>query len=758
MILLSLVAIFVAASGAQHLGFSTNYRVFFSKDNPQLNTFEEFQKVYTKTDNVLFVVKAPEGDAFQEDVLEAVQELTDGSWRLPYASRVDSVSNFQYTYAEDDDLIVEDLVEEAPSSYSAEERVAKKKVSMDEPILKERLVSKDGNTTGVNVTMNFRGEDPLEVNKTAAKARELRDKVLENHPDLKIAVSGLVAMNNGFMEASQNDMATLVPLMYTILLVALVLFLRSFWGTVATLFMIALSAAAGMGFAGWMGYPLTPPSASAPTIILTLAIADSVHVLNAVFKFMQAGMKKHEALVESIRVNMQPIFLTSVTTAIGFMSLNFSDSPPFRHLGNMTAFGVMAAFFLSVTFLPAIASLLPMKVKQRPENHSGVMDKFAEWVIRSRKFLLVSVSLLVIGLAVMIPRIELNDEFVQYFDESFEFRRDTDFMMNNLTGLYNAEFSLGAGEAGAIAEPEYLKKVDEFAKWLETQPEVQHVYSMVDVFKRLNKNLHGDDPAYDRIPETRRLAAQYLLLYEMSLPRGLDINDRINVDKSATRMTVTLNDISTVEMRDFKDRSEQWLKDNAPAHMHTLATSSNLMFAYISERNIKSMTKGNALALFLISILIMFALRSVKMGLFSMIPNLVPAIMAFGIWAIFVGQVNMAVSVVMAVSLGIIVDDTVHFLSKYYRARREKGMGSRDSVRYAFHMVGSALVITSFVLIAGFAVLATSAFQMNSVMGSLNALAIGCALFADFLLLPPLLMLLDRKDPKPIKSAATAPE
>jgi predicted RND superfamily exporter protein len=180
--------------------------------------------------------------------------------------------------------------------------------------------------------------------------------------------------------------------------------------------------------------------------------------------------------------------------------------------------------------------------------------------------------------------------------------------------------------------------------------------------------------------------------------------------------------------------------------MHRDGASPTLMFSNIGARNIKSMLLGTTVALILISLILIFALRSVKIGLLSLIPNLIPAALAFGLWGIMVGQIGLALSVVTGMTLGIVVDDTVHFLSKYLRARREKGLNSQDAVRYAFNTVGLALVVTSLVLAAGFFVLTFSAFQLNSNMAIMTAVTIVFAIVADFLLLPPLLMALDGKE------------
>jgi len=289
-----------------------------------------------------------------------------------------------------------------------------------------------------------------------------------------------------------------------------------------------------------------------------------------------------------------------------------------------------------------------------------------------------------------------------------------------------------------------LKKVDQFADWYRQQPETKHVNVITDTFKRLNKNMHGDDPAYYKLPEERDLAAQYLLLYEMSLPYGLDLNNQVNVDKSATRISITLGTLSTKNILELELRAEAWLKENAP-EMLTTGASPSVMFAHIGERNIRSMLTGTVVALILISMILMVALRSVKMGLISLVPNLIPAAIAFGVWGLFVGEVGLALSVVVTMTLGIVVDDTVHFISKYLRAQRENNLNSQDAVRYAFANVGVALWVTSLLLIAGFLVLTLSAFELNSGMGLLTAITIGVALAVDFLFLPTLLMKLEGK-------------
>jgi len=577
--------------------------------------------------------------------------------------------------------------------------------------------------------------------------REMVKGLEADYPDIKFQTTGIVAMNQAFPEAITADAQKLLPLAFLVVIVGLVLFLRNMWGTIGTVIVIFFSIMLGMGSAGWLGILLTPPAASAPTVILTLAVADCVHFLVSLLQNMRNGLSKNDSIVESLRINLVPIFLTSVTTAIGFLSMNFSDSPPFHDLGNIVALGVLGAFVLSIFFLPALIAVMPVKVKQRDSSKSTMMEKFANFVIAWQKPLLYGMAVIMIGVSLMTPKNKLNDIFVNYFDTTVPFRVATDDVTNKLSGLYLLDYDLDSGEEGGVGKPEFLADVEKFENYIKTIDGVQHVSAITETMRRLNRSMHGDDDAYYKLPEQRELSAQYLLFYEMSLPTGLDLNNQINQDKSKTRLTVTMETMSTSEVIAFEDQTYAWMQENTPS-IATLSTGATSMFTHISMRNIKSMLFGTGVALVLISLILLFALRSVKFGLISLIPNIIPALMGFGVWALLVGEVSLAVSVVVAMTLGIVVDDTIHYLSKYLRARRERGMSPEEAVRYAFNTVGVALVVTTIVLAAGFMVLAQSNFLLNSQMGLLTAITIVIALIVDFLFLPAFLMAVD-KDKKP---------
>ena len=387
--------------------------------------------------------------------------------------------------------------------------------------------------------------------------------------------------------------------------------------------------------------------------------------------------------------------------------------PPFRVLGNLVAFGVLCAFVYSMTLLPALLAILPLRAPRARAAAAGpgFFDRLGDFVVARRTYLLWFAGLLTAALLMGIPRIELTDNWTQYFDERYEFRRDTDFVIENLTGMEALEYSLSAGREGGITDPDYLHAVDAFAAWFRSQPEVTHVQAFPDIMKRLNRNMHGDDPAFHRLPDDPALAAQYLLLYELSLPFGNDLNNRIDVAKSATRLTATMRSLTSRQQRDLDARAQAWLHANSP-RIATEASGVSIVFAHLSQRNIESMLRGTIIAMALISLILIGVFRSVRLGLVSLVPNFIPAAMSFGLWGYLVGHVGLAGSVMVAIAFGIIVDDTIHFLNKYLTARRE-GLPSTDAVRSAFRSVGHALWTTTTVLSLGFLVFATSGFEVS---------------------------------------------
>ena len=742
-VLLASVVMLALAAGARFITVTNDYRILLGEDNPQLAAFDALQNTYSVSNQALIAVTPRDGTVFTRETLGAIEELTEAGWRTPYSARVNSLTNYTHSEGLEDDLVVGPLVEDAQSLSDSDLRRVED-IALGAADIAGRLVSRDGRTAGVAIDFILPEEHDKAVVEITDFLRSELEQARADHPGIDCYLTGDVVMNRTFADATRDDLESLTPTVFLIIVALTVLILRSFLGAAAIVAVLAFVVNSTVGFAGWTGVVFSPTNAGVPIIVMVIAIADSIHIVTSVLLGLRRGLERNAAIVESMRINAYPVLITSVTTAIGFLSLNASDSPPFRVLGNYVAFGVLCAFLYTMTLLPALLSLLPLRARPARPGGTAFFDRLADFVIARRRLLLGSLSLVVVVLILGIPRIELGDNMAQYFDDRYEFRRHTDYVVDNLTGVDKLEYSLGSGGEGGITRPEYLRKVEAFAEWFRQQPEVTHVQAFPDIMKRLNRNMHGDDPAYYRLPEDPDLAAQYLLLYELSLPFGSDLNDRIDVAKSATRMVVVTRNAWSRDLRALDQRARDWLDANVPDFSQE-ASGLSVVFAHLSLRNIHSMLRGTIVAMALISFILIWIFRSVRVGLLSLLPNFIPALMSFGLWGYLVGHVGIASSVVIAVVFGIVVDDTVHFLSKYLKARRE-GLPAPEAVRSAFHTVGHALWTTTAVLSAGFLVFATSGFEVSWALGLLVTFTILFALVADFLLLPPLLIAIDRRN------------
>ncbi|MDH5480893.1 MAG: MMPL family transporter, partial [Nitrosomonas sp.] len=491
-IILSLLIIAITGYGIQYLQFKSDYRMFFSEENPQLIAYESLQKTYTKDDNVLLVITPENNNVFTSRNLAIAEELTHNLWQTPHSTRVDSITNFQYSHAKEDDLIVENLVNNA-------EQLSKGKISqikeyaLNEPLLVNRLVSPDARVMGFNIVIQRPGiNQNTETNQITEFIRQQAKQLKLKYPDLDIRITGSVMMDTAFAESSELDMRTLTPAMLIVIIIVLWLLIKSGWGVLAAATMITLSIVAAVGLAGWMNIAFSPSSIPAPTILLTLAVANTVHILTSYYNSLAHGVEKFQSMVDSLKGNFKAIFFTNLSTAIGFLSMNFSESPPFRDLGNITAMGVGVAFILAISFLPALVVLLPATKNKISINSNKIWEKLADQIMAHGRTYFIFLTIVVMALIACIPMNTLDDEYVKYFNNSVEFRQDTDYTTDNLTGIYRIDYSLKSSIDGGINDPEFLRKVDAFVEWYRQQPETIHVFAITDILKRLNQNMHGD--------------------------------------------------------------------------------------------------------------------------------------------------------------------------------------------------------------------------------------------------------------------------
>ena len=758
MVTLTFIAAFAVYAGMPNLRLDTDGRVFMGPDNPDKQMLDQFEQEFAKDDNLNILVIPKDGKVFTPDTLKMIGALTEDAWNLPFVRLVNSITRFQHSYADDDMMTVEDLIPD-PETVTQAEADAAKAIALSRIEIRNALIGDAASLTQVGIIFRLPGLDlASEIPTIMAEATPLLETYRAAYPDVTFQITGSVAVGEQFAVASQDDGATLTPAMLVAMLVIVGVLLRTIFGVLSVLTIAVLSALVSLGALGWSGVPLNSATAVAPLMIITLAVASTVHILSSVRQTMQDTTDRIIWAKRAVADHGLAITVAIFTTAIGFLSLNFSISPPFRQLGNMVAAGMVGVWLFTMFLLPALICWLPAKRTQKTASVDRVMTALGEWVIAHQRGLLLGIPALIIAFGIGITQIKLEDDFLRYFDERYEIRLATDYYEDNLGGLNVLEYAVDTGTESGINSVDYLRQIDALSTYLRAQPEISNVRTLTDIIKRLNQNMNGDDTAYYRLPDSDEEASQYLFLYELSLGYGMDLTDQINVDRSAVRITAYVPRTTTADLQALDARIQNWFNQNAPA-LQTPVTGQTHVYTMISARDVPAMLQGTILALIFISFVILMVLRNVKLGLISLVPNLIPALMAFGLWGYAVGTVTLAVSIVVAMTLGIVVDDTVHFILKYANARK-RGDTPEDSVRYAFKSVGMALTVTSLGLVVGFAILGQSGFAVNRDLARLTAVTLAFALFIDFLFLPPLLIWMDKmkKTPssKTVKTTAAA--
>lgn len=738
---LGVIALIGMGSQIPRLAVTGDFKVLFSDENPYLQRANAIDEQFLTADSIVFLLEPSGSSIYTRDNLEMIEWFTDEAWQLPYSIRVDSLTNFQRTNADEDSITVDYFITDA-ADLSDEDVAERKAYATKSKILSNAFTNNEGNASALQVTLAMPEGDRIDLLKELAVAsRALAERAEQKYPGLKVYLSGDVFLENAFVEIIGHDLREIIPIVLFVCCFIVALLLRSVAAVICTLVIILFSVTFTMGAAALAGVVLTTTSVMAPLMVIVLALADAIHLITQFIIQLRSGYSKDQAIIKSLQMNIRPIFLTSVTTAIGFLGMNFSASPAFHDFGNIAAGGVMVAYLFSMTIFPAMMSWLPVS-KRAPLELVNAMDWLANYTVRSSYQILIFTGIAMAAVIMFIPNNELNDEVIDYFDESTEFRQALEFGNEHLSGVQYIAYAMETNEEGGINNPEFLTKMDQFSEWYRQQPGVVNVTSYADILKNLNKAMHGDDEKWHKVPEKRELASQYFLLYEMGLPQGFDIGRDIDEDRSAMRLVVSLNQMDNNTLVNLEKRADQWLLENAPEYRSN-GSSRALMFSSLGEMVTKSMISGSIFAFICITLTLLIGLRSIKYGLISIIPNIFPAAIVFGLWGILIQEVNMVASMMFSISLGLVVDDTVHFLSKYIDEKRRSG-DAKEAVRYAFRTAGSALVVTTVALTFGLSALMLSDFGPSVTTIKMLCPIIVVALALDLLFLPSLLIVIEQ--------------
>ena len=742
---LVLIVVCLLATGLTKLTFNPDLETYFPEGHPAVIRYNEIDDMFIPTDNLIIAVHSNEGTLFNGDSLKVIEELTKKSWTIPYSVRVDSLTNYSYVKSVNDDLIVEPFIEEAEKK-SIEFFEKRENLVAGEDIIYKSLISEDKKTSVVSIIV-----DPPGPNKEDQNSELINyllgfiEPIKESNENLDIRLLGNPYLDYISPRIVKAEMPVVMPLMLLLIFLIVFLMIRSYTAVLATFIVILMSLIATFGSIGLLGNPLNQMVSTIPILIITLALADCIHLFSIYFQNRIKGISSKESMEKSLEMNIQPLFLTTISTCIGFLCLNFIEVTPLRDLGNAVAIGIGFAFIFTIFFIAPIVSFFEVKTASKVTKQTRFSTSVGSFILKNGNKLIFSITSISFLILLCIPMNELDENPTQMYAEGFtSFSSDTLWLDEKLSVTFPVNF-LATNEEGQVSDPNFLKILDKFSVWLEEREQVNHVTSLANNMKNLNKSMHGDDPEWKRIPENADLSAQYLFFYEMSLPMGLDLNSSISQDRKSTKISATLKDMSSNEFKEFNNEVLRYLRQNNLENMISEASSFRVIFTYMTEAIVNSLLYGLFIGILLITLIIGLFFRSYLLPALSIFPNILPIGMGFGLWGLFVGEVGFMVAVGMGSTLGVIVDFTVHFLSKYELARKELKKSVEESVIYSFETVGFALIIMTVVLALGFSVLNLVTFIPIQDFAKFSVICFIGGLIINFLFLPNLLMKFDKR-------------
>jgi len=742
---LVLIVVCLLATGLTKLTFNPDLETYFPEGHPAVIRYNEIDDMFIPTDNLIIAVHSNEGTLFNGDSLKVIEELTKKSWTIPYSVRVDSLTNYSYVKSVNDDLIVEPFIEEAEKK-SIEFFEKRENLVAGEDIIYKSLISEDKKTSVVSIIV-----DPPGPNKEDQNTELINyilgfiEPIKESNENLDIRLLGNPYLDYISPRIVKAEMPVVMPLMLLLIFFIVFLMIRSYVAVLATFVVILMSLIATFGSIGILGSPLNQMVTTIPILIITLALADCIHLFSIYFQNRVKGISSKESMEKSLEMNIQPLFLTTISTCIGFLCLNFIEVAPLRDFGNAVAIGIGFAFIFTIFFIAPIVSFFEVKTASKVTKQTRFSTSVGSFILKNGNKLIFSITSISFLILLCIPMNELDENPTQMYAEGFtSFSSDTLWLDEKLSVTFPVNF-LATNEEGQVSDPDFLKILDKFSVWLEEREQVNHVTSLANNMKNLNKSMHGDDPEWKKIPENADLSAQYLFFYEMSLPMGLDLNSSISQDRKSTKISATLKDMSANEFKEFNNEVLGYLQQNNLENMISEPSSFRVIFTYMVEAIVNSLLYGLFIGILLITLIIGLFFRSYLLPALSIFPNILPIGMGFGLWGLFVGDVGFMVAVGMGSTLGVIVDFTVHFLSKYELARKEFKKSVEESVIYSFETVGFALIIMTVVLALGFSVLNLVTFIPIQDFAKFSVICFIGGLIINFLFLPNLLMKFDKR-------------
>jgi predicted RND superfamily exporter protein len=739
--LLGLALVGAGTAGVRFAHADFTHKAYFWDDDPHLIRFDAFERRFGNDDAVVVAIHSPSG-IFDLDSAALLREATQRMWNVPEVIRVDSLSNYNWVHARGDDIIVEPLLPEQLTPALLEER---KRVALAHEVIPDYLVSRDGRTAlifaRIKPGIDRPPDAPVITRAVETAVADLR------RGDHLVYIAGGPPLTNAFAEVATADVSRLFPLAILVAALFLYLILRSLAGVLLPLAVVFLSIGATFGFAGWTGITLTNMSTVIPSIMIAVAVADSVHILHAFLRAHQhrPGQQsrrqgRREAARYALEKNMLPTFLTSSTTAIGFITFLSANLKPLSGMGVMAAFGTMLAWVLSYLFLGALLVLLPLKPRSLPPEAQPLSERlsgrYTAFLVRNRRKVMAGAALAAVVSLALSATNQVNSDPLKYFREHIPVRVANHFIEEKVGSARGVEVVIDAGSEDGVKDPAFLRKAEALQAWVEKQPGITRALSVVDVIKQMNRSLNGDAAEAYRIPDDRQTVGQELFLYTMNLPQGMDLNDRVTLKNDALRMTVLTRISTSREIMALVARIEAQARAlGLQAH----GTGKFILYNAINGYVVSSFVTSFGQSVLLIGLMMVIFLRSVKLGIIAMIPNVLPVLIGGGFLKLIGQPLDIGTVLVASVCLGIAVDDTIHVLANFQRLRRQ-GRNDFEAIREVFAHTAPALVSTTAILVLTFATFVAADFTPNVYFGLMTAIILATALLVDMTLTPVLLV------------------
>lgn len=740
---LSILLILTGFTGYYYatLPTETSLESLIFENDEDLIFYEKFKEQFGENESLVVGFKTSE--IFTHDILTFITEQTEKLEKIDYVDEVISLSNVEHIKGSESDFLVEKLIEEIPTTKP--ELMLLRQQALDSSLIADSLLSHDGKATlfFIRPTSNPNKESTDEI--LVREVQKIFAEAQKKWPDFVPHYAGGINTRLNMTQATNRDMLTFMPLTYLFLFILVSIVLRHKWLTFLVILNVSLCLIWTLGILNLIGGAMSPMTAILPPLIMALAVSDCIHIFIEFLRQERINQPLTDAIRHCLKKLAVPCFLTSLTTAIGFLSLGISDIPPIRHFGLASAAGMMVEFALSMTVIPLGIYFLRHKValKTIRTEHKSILHTKLETLgavlpIHSKTIMRLSYCLIFLSIiAASFIKVETN--LLEYFKKDSATYIDALFVDQNLGGTETLEVSLKTVNADNLLDPDTLIAIEKIENFLENQEIVTHCTSINDFYREMNKAFHNNNPKWLKVPDSRELAAQYLLLYD-----GSDIESVIDSEHQWTHISARINVHSSKAIKALIAKLEVFLQQNINNESLEIRLTgqtfmANKLINYIIDSQIESLS----LAFVLIFLVMLMIFKSIKIGIISLIPNILPILFNFAIMGIAGIPLNSATAIIAAVAIGIAVDDTIHFIHAY-QSQKTQYKTPIQSVKDAISEKGLPIISTSLILSGSFAILLTSSFIPTIQFGLLVSLIMFFAVLSDLLILPCLFLRFDK--------------